>query len=173
MKQIIPVLSCLFFIAVTSCNNAKTDAVKQAEAIQKPVNGNTPGTIATSASGYNMTAKIDGKDWSASHMMPVTGSGSYIYVMGEDGGNNMNFQLSKNGLAAGKKIEFSENHAANLNLEDVSAFFGGYSGYAEITKMDEQWMEGTFQFTASSSGTDRKVNVTDGRFRVALAEGLK
>lgn len=175
MKQVSFVFcTVLLLIGVVGCSNAQSDAKKQAELIKETVKKNSPGSIATSANGYYMTAKIDGKDWAASHMMPdESTNSSYIRLFGEKGDDNISFQLWKKGLAVGKKIDFSENHAADLNLKDNPAFFGGRTGYVEITKMDDQWMEGTFQFTATSGSTDKKVQVTNGRFRVALVPGLK
>jgi hypothetical protein len=167
-------VACTFLLLVTvaSCNNAQSDAVKQAELIQKTVKENSPGTIPTSATGHYMTATIDGKKWSASYMMPYTDvNGSYLYIVGENDGDDINFQLWKQGIGVGKKFEFSEDHAANLNLKDVSAFFGGYSGLAEITRLDDKWLEGTFHFNASSHSSDKKVTVTDGRFRIAIVPG--
>jgi hypothetical protein len=175
MKQVSFVFcTVLLLIGVVGCSNAQSDAKKQAELIKETIKNNSPGTIATSAKGYYMNAKIDGKDWVASHMMPDENTNSgYIRLFGERGADNISFQLWKRGLAVGKKIDFSENHAADLNLKDNPAFFGGRTGYVEITKMDEQWLEGTFQFTATSSSTDKKIQVTNGRFRVALVPGLK
>jgi hypothetical protein len=175
MKQLILIFfpGCFLLTAITGCNNAQGDAVKQAEAIQETVKNSSPGTIPTSENGYYMTAKIDGKEWSASYMMPYSNSGSYLYIAGENGGDDINFQLWKNGLDVGKRIPFNESHAANLTLKDVPAFFGGNSGEVEITKITNQWMEGTFQFSASSSSSDKKIAVTEGRFRVAVAAGLK
>lgn len=175
MKQAVFIFCTIFLLmGAVGCSNAQTDAEKQAKLIKETVRKNSPGTIPASAKGYYMTAKMDGKDWSASHMMPdESTNSSYIRIYGENGGDNISFQLWKRGLAAGKKVDFSEDHAADLNLKDNPAFFGGRTGYVEITKMDDQWMEGTFQFTATSSGTDKKVAVTNGRFRVALVPGLK
>ena len=175
MKQILFIACSIFLLTVvTSCNNAQSDAVKQAELIKKTVKENSPGTIPTSAAGHYMTAKIDGKEWSAAAMMPYTDvNGSYLYIVGENDGDDINFQLWKRGIEVGKKTEFSEDHAANLNLKDVSAFFGGYAGFVEITKMDDKWVEGTFQFNASSHSSDKKVTVTDGHFRIAIVPGLR
>jgi hypothetical protein len=175
MKQVLFIFcTALLLVAVTGCNNAQTDAVKQAEAIQQTVKENSPGSIPTSESGYYMKAKIDGKQWTASHMMPDdNASSNYKRIQGENDGDNMDFQLWKRGVEVGKKIPFTEDHAANLSLKDIPAFFGGRSGYVEIIKMDDQWLEGTFQFTATSSGSDKKIEITDGHFRVALVAGLK
>lgn len=175
MKQVL-FICCTFFllVGIVGCSNAQSDAVKQAELIKETVKKNSPGSIPTSATGHYMTGKIDGKAWAASYMMPYTDvSGSYIYIAGENEGDDINFQLWKRGLAVGKKIDFSEDHAANLNLKDVPAFFGGRSGYVEITKMDDKWMEGTFQFNATSHSSDKKVTVTNGRFRIAIVPGLR
>lgn len=143
------------------------------EQIQTTAKDNTPGAIATSGNGYMMKAKIDGRDWSASHMMPDDDvNSSYKMIHGENGGDYINFQLWKRGIEVGKKITFSDDHVANLSLENVSGFFGGKSGEVEITKMDEQWLEGNFHFTATTSSSDKKVEVTEGQFRVALVPGL-
>src|SRR5688572_20055524 len=115
--------------ASTGCGSAQSDAVKQADAIQQTVKANTPGAIQTSKTGYYMTAKIDGKEWSASHMMPYDESGSYLLVFGEKDGDRISFQLWKRGVNTGKKFPFSDDHAADLSLEDISGFFGGRSGF--------------------------------------------
>jgi hypothetical protein len=175
MKQVVFIFCTIFLlIGVVGCSNAQSDAKKQAELIKETVKNNSPGTIPTSAKGCFMTASINGKDWSATHMMPDENTSSgYIRLFGERGGDNISFQLWKRGLAVGKKVAFDENHAADLNLKDNPAFWGGRTGYVEITKIDDQWLEGNFQFTATSSSTDKKVAVTNGRFRVAPVPGAK
>jgi hypothetical protein len=162
-------------VSICSCNNgAQSEAVKQAEAIQKAVKENTPGAIATSGNGYYMKANIDGKAWSASFMIPDdNASSSYKMIHGENGGDNIHFQIWKRGIEIGKKILFDENHAADLTLESFDGFLAGKSGEIVIVKMDDQWMQGTFKFTATASSSDKKVEVTNGEFRVPLVPGLK
>ena len=175
MKQVFLIFcGALLLAAVAGCNSAQSDAEKQAALIQKTIKENSPGTIPTSSTGYYMKAKIDGKDWSASYMMPYEDiSSSYIYITGENEGDNISFQLWKQGLSVGKKLPFSEDDAANIMLKNVSGYLGGRSGFVEITKMDGKWMEGTFQISANSVNSPDKAEITDGHFRVAMQPGLR
>lgn len=163
----------LLVIPFAGCDNgAQNEAVKQADLIQKTMKENSPGTIATSDNGYYMTAKIDGKEWSASHMVPDNDErSSYKMIRGENDGDNINFQLWKQGVEVGKKRTFSETNAAGIFIADDPALISGQAGEVEITRLDEQWLEGTYHFTATSGNSNKKVEVTDGRFRVA--SGLK
>ncbi len=84
-----------------------------------------------------MKARIDGKQWVASHMMPdEDANSSYLLIHGENGGEYMNFQLWKRGIELDKKFPINEDNAANLSLEDDAGFWGGKSGEIEITN----WM---------------------------------
>lgn len=166
MKQfaIVTLLSFIFF----SCGGSAQDEAKDlAEQIKETTKKNSPGTVATSESKYYMKAKINGKQWVASHMMPdEDANSSYIRIHGENGGDYMNFQLWKRGVELGKKFPFDDDHAANLSLEEDSGFWGGTSGELEITKLDGKWMEGKFSFKATSSGSTKTIDVTEGFFRV-------
>ncbi len=169
MKQVFFIFCISLLIAFTGCNNGvQNEARQQAELIQKTMKENTPGAIATSDNGYYMKAKVDGKDWSATHMVPDNDErSSYKMIRRENDGDNINFQLWKQGVEVGKKRAFSETNAAGIFLANDAALISGQTGEVEITKFDEQWLEGTFHFTATNSSSNKKVEVTDGRFRVA------
>lgn len=172
--KFLPVVALYMFIS--SCGNtAATDASAKADEIRKQVKESTPGSIPASGAGYMMTAKLDGKDWTATSLIPDEDQrSSYIRIAGEDGeGNSISFQLWKRGLSPGAKTAFSEDHAADVNIKDFSGFLGGRSGEVEITKMDDKWMEGKFQMTATSLQSDKKVEITEGKFRVGLVPGLR
>lgn len=174
MKQTLFIFSIsLLILPFTGCNNAaRSEAQQQADLIQKTMKENTPGAIATSETGYYMKAKIDGKEWSATHMVPDNDERSSMkMIRGENDGDNINFQLWKQGVEVGKKRSFSETNAAGIFIADDPELISGQTGEVEITKLDEQWLEGTFHFTATSGSSNKKVEVTDGRFRVA--SGLK
>ncbi|MGZ8538278.1 MAG: DUF6252 family protein [Flavisolibacter sp.] len=175
MKQKMILCLGLSILIISSCKNAaQSDAEKQAGLITKTMKEHSPGSIPTSGNSYYMKATIDGKEWSASHMMPDDAvSSSYKMIHGADGESYITFQLWKRGVEVGKKIPFSSDNAANLSIEGTSGFFSGQIGEVEITKMDDQWLEGKFHFTATSSSSDKKVGVTNGSFRVALVPGLK
>ncbi|HVG15349.1 MAG TPA: DUF6252 family protein [Chitinophagaceae bacterium] len=175
MKKMHFILSVsIILISLVACNGgAHSEAVKQAALIEKTMKENTPGSLPTSEAGYYMKAKINGADWSASHMMPDdAATSSYKTIQGESPGRSIYFQLWKRGIEPGKKIPFSDNRAATLSVND-SEFFHGSQGEVEITKMDDQWMEGNFHFTGTTNSSDERVEVTDGSFRVALIAGLK
>ncbi len=81
------------------------------------------------------------------------------------------FNFGNKVLKWAKKRTFSETNAAGIFIADDPALISGQAGEVEITRLDDQWLEGTFHFTATSGSSDKKVEVTDGRFRVA--SGLK
>lgn len=158
MKHIIPVL--LFSTILFSCGN--NEANKTAEQI-KEVTSIQPGSTATSASGYNMRAKINGKEWSAASMMPPDLTGR---IIGYQGDEYIGLPYSKSSLTAGKKLIFSEDYATDLALDDDIGIYGGRKGEMEITSVSDEWIEGKFFFTASTSRSDKTVEVTDGFFRI-------
>lgn len=172
MKQftLISVLTCTLF----GCNGQqRSEAKKVKEDIQATMKQHTPGSVATTANGYMMKAKVDGKDWVAVSMMPIEGinrvlgytdNAGYIGIPG----------ITKN-TKQGFKLTLDENHNAdiytpnNKSLIDKDGnviLLDKESGTVEITKRDGEWIEGIFHFTASSSKYDKKVVVTDGYFRV-------
>lgn len=169
MKQVSFLAIAAFLSSMSfSCGSSAQDEAKQlADQIKETTKQNSPGTVATSESNYYMKAKINGRQWVASHMMPDEDvNSSYIRIHGENGGDYMNFQLWKRGVELGKKIAFNDDHAANLSLEEDAAFWGGKSGEIEITKLDGQWMEGNFSYKATSSSPTKSIEVTEGFFRV-------
>ena len=169
MKQF-PIVT-IFSLILFSCGNAGQDDAKLlAEQIKETTKKNSPGTVTTSESGYYMKARINGKQWVASHMMPDEDvNSSYIRIHGENEGDYMNFQLWKRGVEPGKKFPFDNDHAANLSLEQDAGFWAGTSGGIEITKLDGKWMEGKFSYKATSSSSTKTIEVTEGLFRVPFA----
>lgn len=161
--RILIITACLFI----SCQSG---AQREAKTIAAAIKENTPGFIPTSKDGYWMSAKIDGKEWTASAMLPVDKSDSRR-IHGEKNGESIGFSIWMKGLAAGRHLAFSENRAADLLTNDDIGMWGGRSGEIVITKIDDTSVEGTFSFTGSSSRSEKKVVVTDGYFRVPLSEG--
>jgi hypothetical protein len=167
----IPFLFVTLYALTTGCKSkSSSDAEKLAKDIQSTVKKNSPGTVATSAEGYFMKAKIDGKEWNAAYMMPdESASSSYKTIHGETGETYINFMIWRNGIKLGMTDAFGEGNAPNLSVEGVSGFWGGKSGELKITRVDEKWLEGNFQFDATSSSEPGKtIRVTDGSFRVPL-----
>jgi hypothetical protein len=164
MKYVTILVTTVCLLAACK-SKQQQDAEKLMEQIQTTVKANSPGTIATSENGYYMKAKIDGKEWIASAMFPVDNSDSRR-IQGENNGEMIGFYCWMRGLEPGKKIEFSEDHAADLYTNDDVGIWGGRKGEITITKIDDQVLEGQFHFTASTSRSTKTLEVTDGIFRV-------
>ena len=148
-------------------NQQQKDAEKLMEQIQTTVKQNTPGLIATSENGYWMKAKIDGKEWTASGMLPNDNSDSRR-IHGENNGEAISFSVWTRGLQVGKHFPFSEGDVADLFTNDDVGIWGGRKGEIIITKADDQSLEGSFSFTGSTNRSEKKVEVTEGYFRMPL-----
>ena len=135
-----------------------------AKQIQQTVNKNSPGSVPTSAGGFYMKAKMDGKEWVASSM-DIMDEDSYK-IIGNYNGEYISLPYYRNSMEVGHKINF-DNSAVDLMLNDEVGLWGGHKGQMIITKMDETSAEGTFYFTASSDDAAKKtLEVTDGFFRI-------
>ncbi|MET0634463.1 MAG: DUF6252 family protein [Chitinophagaceae bacterium] len=172
--KMIVLLGIYTVIMATSCSNsAQGEATSQANAIQEAVD-NSSGAITTNENGNYIKAKIDGRNWSAAKVTPDYSVGSnYLRIAGDNKGDGLSFTIWKPGVRIGKAIPFSDNHAADLTLNEVSGFLSGLTGEVVVTAYDDQWVEGTFYFTATGSSTDRKIQVTDGHFRISLVADAK
>jgi hypothetical protein len=167
MKQIFSIL--ILATMLWSCgNNDQNKALSDAKQAQAAVKQMQPGGIATTEGGLTMKAKIDGKDWVANSIIPPDLAGR---ISGDNGGESIGLPYDRRGMVVGEKTKFSHDNAVDLMLpDDEGGILGGYAGEMEITKVDENWAEGKFFFTGSSSRSDKKVEVTDGFFRISLAK---
>ena len=157
-------ISLLFVLAffLSSCGNSAQTEAKQMEANIKAMR---PGGIPTTEGGWTMTAKLDGKSWSASSIISPKAAGR---ICGDDGGESISLPYDRREMIVGKKIKISENNAVDLMAHDEVVIWAGYEGEIEITRADEEWAEGKFHFTASSSSTSKTIQVTDGMFRISM-----
>ena len=155
-------LACVLF----ACNGQQKDAKNLSDNIQATMKEHVPGTLATKEDGWTMKAKINGKDWVADAMMPTGGTGR---ILGYYGKEYISFPYSGRDMVAGKKIKISPNWAVDF-VNDDDGICGGTKGEMNITKVDDNWAEGTFFFTVTSclNNPDKKIEVTDGFFRISL-----
>lgn len=170
MKQTFFKLSFSFIISVllSACGGSdQSKAVDQAKQVQEAVKENTPGSIPTTADGYTMKAKINGKEWVADAMMPPEASGR---IIGYYNGESIGLPYDRRDMRVGKKITFGENQAVDLMTNDDVGIWGGRKGQMEITKADENMAEGNFYFTGSTSRSDKTIEVSDGYFRIRLGK---
>ncbi len=158
MKQMISILS----IAATlySCgSNSQTKAIEKAAQIQSAIK---LGAVGTTASGYTMTAKINGRDWVALSMMPPDAAGRIVGYYEND---YIGLPYSKTDMVVGKKIIISDDNAVDLMLND-GCLYPNPTGAIEIIKVDDTSAEGKFFFSNVCNSTKKEVKVTDGFFRL-------
>lgn len=167
MKQTFSIL--ILATMLWSCgNNSQNKALSDAKQTQSAIKQMQPGGIPTTEGGWTMKAKIDGKDWVANSIIPPDLAGR---ISGDNNGESIGLPYDRRDMVVGNKTKFSQNNAVDLMLpDDEGGILGGYAGEMEITKVDDNWAEGKFFFTGSSSSSDKKVEVTDGFFRISLAK---
>ena len=156
----------MMLCCLESCNS-QIDAKRQAEKIQKIIKETRPGNIPSSTGGWTLSAKIDGKVWVASSIMPPETAGRLVGYHNEE---YIGLPYDRKYFVVGKKIVFGENEAVDLATSDDIGLWGGRKGEMEITKVDGDWAEGKFYFTGSSSRSKKTIEVTDGFFRISLAK---
>jgi hypothetical protein len=72
---------------------------------------------------------------------------------------------------ANDKKKLGENHElAEMRLNDDVGLWTATKGELQLTKVDENWAEGKFSFTAKGFQTDKTIEVTEGIFRISLAK---
>jgi hypothetical protein len=156
-------LSLIFFFAVSACNSQQSNLDK-AKQTQKAIQAARPGTVPTATGSWTLTATMNGKTWTAESMYPPDDANRIIGYIGNSYISlpKIQRQFSK----VGEKRVFGDDNAADVNIDGDPAFYAGRTGELVITKMDGDWVEGTFFFTAASSNSSKKVVVTNGFFRV-------
>jgi hypothetical protein len=165
MKQTISILLLVTVLSYCSSSD-QAEATGQAKKIQAAVEQNIPGTIATTENGYTMKAKIDGKIWAAGSMMPPEAAGR---IIGYNKSEFIGLPYSKSDMVAGSKTTFGEDNAADFSTKNAKGLWSCRNGEMQITKVDANWVEGKFFFSGSYSGSNKTVAVTDGFFRIPVA----
>jgi hypothetical protein len=168
MKQAILKLSFpLILVALfSSYGNSQSSALEQAKQVQAAIKKMRPGTVPTKEDGWSMKAKLNGKAWIATSIMPPEGVGRIVGYYNDE---YIGLPYDRRYIVVGKKIKFSEDDATDLATHDDVGLWGGRKGEMEITKVNEKWAEGKFFFTGSSSRSSKTVEVTEGFFRISLA----
>lgn len=170
MKKTISILmmaAMLCSCGSSSQSKTQEDAKQLAAGIQKM----DPDGIPTTAGGWTMTAKINGREWTASSIMPLEATGR---IIGDYNGAGFGFPYDKREMVVGNKEIFGEhNHVDISTIKDgEKEYWDGFKGEMEITKVEGDWVEGKFFVTGKASFTDtsRRVEITDGFFRISVAE---
>lgn len=160
-------IGIIVFFCQCSGQSTQQDAKKLATDIKEKMK---PGEVPPGA-GIYMKATIDGKPWTASNLIPDRSTGSNDYrVTGTADETTIGFYIYMPHIKVGSVEKFSENHAADFITHDEHAFYGARTGKFVITKLDEEGFEGTFFFTATSSSSTKKFEVTNGVLRFPWAK---
>jgi len=156
-------LLVVLLITFSGCNGQTSDYQKAKEAEKSIKDAPRPGTVPTTEGGWTMTAKVNGKEWTASAIVPPGSYGGIVGYSGKDSYIGVpGFQ--KRFAKVGKKNTIGESYSADIWI-DGDPSYSNYTGTVEITKIDGDWEEGTFSFSTS---TPKTMTVTDGFFRVKL-----
>ncbi|MEI7736967.1 MAG: hypothetical protein WCI49_15970 [Ferruginibacter sp.] len=165
------ILSILFFASLlSSCgNSAQNKAISDEKKALTVLEQLQPGAIPTASAGWVMTAKIDGKDWSATSIMPPDAAASIVGK--NNNGIGVGLPYYRRFMVLGNKTKFSHSEPVDIFTdENVPGIWKGFSGEMEITKIDGDWVEGKFIVTGTcDSYPDKKMEITDGFFRILLA----
>jgi hypothetical protein len=102
----------------------------------------------------------------ADAMMPTERTDRILGYYGKD---YISFPYDERDMVAGRKIKISQNRAVDF-VNNNDGICGGKKGEINITKVDDNWAEGTFFFTVTSclDNPNKKIEVTDGFFRISL-----
>ena len=165
MKQAMLILAMATMLY--SCGGSQNKAEEMANQIQQTVNENSPGSVPTSAGGFYMKAKMDGKEWVAASM-DIMDEEAYR-IIGNYNGEYISLPYHRNDIEVGNKTNFDRS-AVDLKLNNEVAFLAGLKGQMIITKVDETSAEGTFYFTASNYETKKTIEFTDGSFRILFSK---
>lgn len=159
--------SLIIVVLFSLSGNSQNSTLEKAKQVQTAIKSIRPGTIPAKEGGWSMKATINGKTWMATSMMPPDVAGRIIGYYNDE---YIGLPYDKRYLAVGKKIKFSPDEVADLATNNDVGLWGGRKGDMEITKVDNNWAEGKFHFTGSSSRSNKTVEVTDGFFRISLAK---
>jgi hypothetical protein len=151
---------------LSSCGgSAQNKAIEDQKEAQKVIEASEPGHIPAKEGEWTMTAKIDGKEWTASSFFPLDFQGKIHGFYKEE---SISLPYDRSYIKVGKKIQFGEIYVALLFTDD--AIWDAKNGGMEITKVENDWAEGKFFFTATTSTTGKTKEVTDGFFRISMAK---
>ena len=164
------VITFIVVVMLASCgNSAQNKTQEDAKQLATGINKMDPDGIPTTAGRWTMTAKINGKDWAATTIMPLEATGR---IIGDNNGESFGFPYNKSDMYVGEKEIFGEHNAVGMSTyEDGKLkYWDAVKGEMEITKVDGDWVEGKFFLTGSLNNSDKIIAITDGFFRISLAE---
>ena len=162
MQKLFTLSILSFMMLAASCTGQSADASKTAKGIQNLMKTSTPGSVATTDNGFKMTAKIDGNDWAATEMMPPERAGR---ILGSINADYISMPFDRRSMVVGNKIKLGDGHGS-VDIFMKDNLWSAKTGEMEITKVDEKSAGGKFYFTAGGFNSDKKMECTEGFFRI-------
>lgn len=148
-------LGCLIIFTIASCKKSEEEVAKQ-----------TDGT---------MTAKVDGKDWSATLAVQATKSSGVLAIGGTGSGGQININIINytgvKGYALGGPTTNPNNSTWTVTAIPPVIYtnlMGQGTGEINITKEEGGYIEGNFTYSAKNQTSGASVSVTEGKFRAKL-----
>ena len=162
MKALITL--ALASVALTACHGQSSNIEDQKKINKMLDDMIARGMKPTTDGGYTMTASIDGKPWKAQAMYSIDMNSSIHACYAES-----TIDLPDPGDSkAGTKIVFGHGHGPIFAPPGPFDLYTVPTGQMEITKVNGNWIEGTFSFTAVvQDNPSKKMEITNGFFRVA------
>lgn len=160
------VFTMITIAVITACNGQPGGVKKQAQQVKNAITEISPGTIPAQEGSWTITARINGKRWAATSVMPPEVTGRIIGYYEKE---YIGLPYSKTDMIAGKKITINEDNAVDLSMND-GCLYTNPQGTIEITKADEQGAEGKFFFSNTCISTKKETIVTDGFFRILFTK---
>lgn len=162
-------IAVVFSCAIAGCGTKKAadDQPAKVDSATSPdssafitIPGEKPGTM---PAGCYLRATIDGNKWEATEMSPDSSHPSQLVVTGKSGVSSITFVIDGVHVEPGKPHNLSEMN--EITYWGGGGFFvGAKSGQVTITKIDDKFVDGAFNFTAEKDG--KNVTCTDGEFRI-------
>ncbi len=168
--KIVTALALLSFLIMGCGHSAQQSAADRAAKVDSATSQSStadislPGMKAADSmpAGCYLRAVIDGKKWDATEMTPDQSHLSLVTINGKNGNRTITFVIGRNRENIGKPSNLSESN--QITYWGGDAFIvGAQSGQYTVTKMDDQFIEGTFNFIGEKDG--KTVTCTDGEFR--------
>lgn len=159
----------LVLLSIVLCsfgNNGQSIVAEQPVKNQNILQQNRQSNVPTTPNGYTMRAKVNGKSWIAQSMMPPAYAGYHTIGYYKD--EYISIPYSKTFLRTGKKIVFKQGEVAEVLFHNGCEWKENAKGEMTITKVDNNWAEGTFSFTTSCKNSDKNLQITDGFFRIPV-----
>jgi hypothetical protein len=159
MKSTIVISS---LILLTACKSqTQKDAQQYHDAVTSVVDSYKK---PTSKDGLFLSASVNGKEWIASKML-LDNDDSHPVVQAYNEDNEVMLFYLNTRMSKGKAQDMQSNGQYN-DKEDALTMLTSTDGERTITNMNDKWIEGTFHFTAADEQKTKKVEITNGFFRI-------